>query len=692
MYRFSNDNVSWDGWVSAGVDTAMPWSWSFVFVNGSGHYQFYSIAQDHAANTQSTPGGADAWAGYENQVPSSVITVIPDYWISSSPLVITATVDDTGPSGLKNVTLYYRYRTTNTSSWGSNISFSVDTIPWDLTSWAFSFPEGAGHYQFYSIATDNATNIETASGGNGDATCGFNTGAPLSEVNEITPYWTSTIPLLIEATAEDFGPSGLKNVTLYYYNSPDNSTWAGPWRYGVDTDPWIDCSWDFLCPNQTGYYRFYSCASDNSSHVEDAALINDTGCGYDVQPPTCSISYNRTKDSFKAYDSLGIHASFTEPYSSVDESSVLIAISTMGNGSLANASMNMIDNTHWSYDWVIPSGSDEDGPFTIRIYANDMASNPLDPYPTMDTTKQIDNTPPVISNLSMSNVTTDSVLISWLTNENATSHIEYGLTPSYGSWFHGSAFVISHRCTLSGLSAATTYYYQVTSYDSAGNQDTSLNSSFTTSAQTSKRRDIVQKNVNTPPSNPIIDGPTTGRISQIYMYTVSAHDANNDTITYTFDWDDGSIDSSELIPTGIQCIKDHSWTKAGKYTIQVTASDTTTNSSSEMTVWIDAIPVDDVGYFLDDDSDGIFDVFHNNVTGLETVMEMRNGVYLIDVNGDQRWDYEYNATSGTLMSILQQRPITEETPFPLFLICCLIFVVVLLLLVIVYRRRFNKKQ
>ncbi len=179
---------------------------------------------------------------------------------------------------------------------------------------------------------------------------------------------------------------------------------------------------------------------------------------------------------------------------------------------------------------------------------------------------------------------------------------------------------------------------------------------------------------------------------RIYMYTVSSHDANNDTITYTFNWDDGSIDSSELIPTGIQCIKNHSWTKAGKYTIHVTASDRTTSSSSEMTIWIDAIPVDDVGYFLDDDSDGIFDVFHNNMTGLETVMEMRNGVYLIDMNGDQRWDYEYNTTSGTLMSILQQQPVSDETPFSSLLVCGLIIVVFLLLLMIVYRRRFNKKQ
>jgi hypothetical protein len=694
-YRFSSNNASWGGWMSAGVDIVSPWSWSFTFSNGSGYYQFYSIAKDNASNEESNPGSADTWAGFENQVPSSVINVVSEYWISSSPLVITATVGDTGPSGLKNVTLYYCYRATNASSWGSNISFGIDSDPWDSSSWIFSFPYGAGHYQFYSIATDNATNTETTPGGDGDITCGFTTGAPISLVNGITPYWTSTLPLMIDAIAEDVGVSGLKNVTLYYYNSEDNNTWMGPWQYGIDNDPWINCSWSFLFPNQTGYYRFYSCAADNSSHVEDAALLNDTECGYDIQSPTCNISYNRTAGSFKASDSLQIYADFIEPYSGIDESSVLIAISTMGNGSLSTVAMNMIDNTHWSYDWIIPSGSDEDGPFTVRIYANDTVSNNLDPYPTIDTSKQIDNTPPVISLLATDNISIDSVLISWSTNENATSYIEYGPTSSYGFWFNSSTYVTSHRCTLSGLSSGTTYYYHVISSDVAGNQNTSLNETFTTNTQTSKERHIVHISQNTAPSSPIIDGPTTGHSSQVYTFTVSSNDANNDTITYTFDWNDGTNESSGWLPNGMHCIRNHSWTKAGKFTIKVTASDNRTSSSSEKTIWIDSIAVDDIGFLKDNNSDGFFDLFHNDATGIETVTEMKNGNYLIDVNGDHQWDYEYNATTGILTSILQQLSLANETPFPLLLISGIVIVVFFaffILLVILYRRRFNKKQ
>jgi len=687
FYRFSTDNATWGGWTTAGVDIALPWNWSFSFSNGSGYYQFYSIANDNATNEESAPGSADRWCGYENQVPASSVTTISGYWKTSSPIVITGAGSDAGPSGLKNITLYYNFRATNASAWGGNTSFEVDTDPWVTCSWNFSFPSGPGHYQFYSIARDNATNTEVSPGGNGDTTCGFSTNAPISVINKITPYWTSATPLMIEATAEDVGPSGLKNVTLYYYNSSDNNTWNGPWRYGVDSDPWVNCSWSFLFSNQTGYYRFYSQAADNSSNVEDAPPINDTACGFDSQSPICSISYNQTDSSFKTSDSLKIYANFTEPYSGMNESSVLITISTLGNGSLPNTSMNMINNSHWYYNWTIPTGSDEDGLCTVRIYATDNVANNLLPYPTIDASKLIDNTPPVISNVSIDNVSSSSARISWITSENATSHVEYGPTHSFGSWLHYSAYVIIHPCTLSGLSSDTTYYYRVISFDSAGNQATSLSSTFTTLKETIISRHVVQISENIPPSSPIIDGPTTGHISQSYTFTVSSLDANNDSVDYTINWGDGIRESSGLMRPGRPFRINHSWLYAGKYTITVTASDNKTSASSEKTIWIDAVVVGDIGYLVDADSDGIFDAFHSNVTGRETATEKKQGIYLLDVDGDYQWEYEFNVTTGIVSLISQQPAVPEKPSFLLLWLGGLIFAIAIGIVILLYRRR-----
>ncbi len=119
---------------------------------------------------------------------------------------------------------------------------------------------------------------------------------PSSSVTAISPYWHNAgdNPLTLTSTdaQDDPGGDGLKNVSLYYYYSSDNSSWSGPWFFSVDSDPWVTCSWSFTFPNSSGYYRFYSRAADNASPVntEDPPVANDTSCGYDAVAPTSSIN------------------------------------------------------------------------------------------------------------------------------------------------------------------------------------------------------------------------------------------------------------------------------------------------------------------------------------------------------------------------------------------------------------------
>ena len=167
------------------------------------------------------------FATRDTNLPTSSVTTISLYWKTTAPLTITATASDTGWSGLKNVTLYYRYRATNASGWGGNVSFGVDTDPWVTCSWNFTFTNGSGHYQFYSIAKDNATNVESAPG-SADSRCGYDTLTPSSQVNSISPYNVTVSPFLINVTASD----DTKNVTIWFYYSSQNSSWWNPnWQY-----------------------------------------------------------------------------------------------------------------------------------------------------------------------------------------------------------------------------------------------------------------------------------------------------------------------------------------------------------------------------------------------------------------------------------------------------------------------------
>jgi len=173
--------------------------------------------------------------------------------------------------------------------------------------WTFSQASTKGQKYYWKVyCNDGSHNESTWYNFTTDDT------SPTSSVDAITSYWKKTSPTTITAIASDAG-SGLKNVTLYYYNSTDNSTWSGPWNFDVDSDPWVACSWSFTFDNGSGHYRFYSIAADNNSNVDDVPIANDTICGYDTNAPNSSVdtisSYINTTGSIEltatASDALG---------------------------------------------------------------------------------------------------------------------------------------------------------------------------------------------------------------------------------------------------------------------------------------------------------------------------------------------------------------------------------------------------
>jgi hypothetical protein len=93
-----------------------------------------------------------------------------------------------------------------------------------------------------------------------------------------------------------------------------------------------------------------------------------------------------------------------------------------------------------------------------------------------------DTTAPVITNLAVSEITYNSVVISWDTNEPATSQVQYGSTNQYGqeAQIPGIGLVEKHSVKLTGLSSDSTYHYRAKSMDAAGNTGYSIDRTFTT--------------------------------------------------------------------------------------------------------------------------------------------------------------------------------------------------------------------
>ena len=92
----------------------------------------------------------------------------------------------------------------------------------------------------------------------------------------------------------------------------------------------------------------------------------------------------------------------------------------------------------------------------------------------------LDAVPPVISQLQVVAITTTSATVTWVTNENADSRVDYGLTQAYGLSQSVAAFVTSHSIVLSGLTPNQEYNFRVTTKDVATNATISANGTFRT--------------------------------------------------------------------------------------------------------------------------------------------------------------------------------------------------------------------
>lgn len=78
--------------------------------------------------------------------------------------------------------------------------------------------------------------------------------------------------------------------------------------------------------------------------------------------------------------------------------------------------------------------------------------------------------PPEIDNVVISNVSDDTVTVTWETDEDADSLVNYGLQPDYGIVRIPVAERTSHTITLDSLEPGRVYYFRIVSADAEGNQ------------------------------------------------------------------------------------------------------------------------------------------------------------------------------------------------------------------------------
>jgi hypothetical protein len=116
------------------------------------------------------------------------------------------------------------------------------------------------------------------------------------------------------------------------------------------------------------------------------------------------------------------------------------------------------------------------GSYTFVAYANDTNNNVNS---TNVTFAVVDTVAPIITVVGYSASATGAT-ITWKTNELANSSVNYGLNVNTTSASGSSSLVLSHSISLTGLTASTFYYYNISSCDASGNCNISVQYNFTT--------------------------------------------------------------------------------------------------------------------------------------------------------------------------------------------------------------------
>ncbi len=487
----------------------------FVFSYDTGTGTFYGEWPPDGVDTYTDPSTyGDLIIAEDTEPPISSVDAVSPYWQTGSPLNITAAASDIGGS-VMSVELFYRFSADN-QTWGGWISAGADTAnPWE---WTFNFPEGEGHYEFKTNATDSSDNAEIDTGK--DASCGYDAEPPISCVDVISPYWQTTSPLTVTVNASD-AVSGLTAIELFYRYSIDNSTWAAWISAGLATEnPWM---WSFNFPDGEGYYEFYSIAADNATN-EEVGTGTDAICGYDCSPPSANAGFDISVDE--------------------DEIFELDGSGSTDNLGIANLSWDLGDGD-FCYGMNPSHSYHRSGTYIVTLNVRDKANN-----------ADVDILTVYVNNLAPNAYAGNDQIIdegeTAFFDGSGSSDTASDMSTLIYTWYFDDGEMLSGVTASHVFKDNGDYTVTLVVEDDNGYTDS----------------DTVHVTVNNVPPTADIGGPYSGEEGTQVNFSGSASDPGDDILTFKWDFDeDGEYDDGFGESPGWY------WDEDGVYTIALNVSD-----------------------------------------------------------------------------------------------------------------------
>ena len=347
-------------------------SFSYTAAGGDGAYSFYTVAADNAGNVEDAPGSPDATTVLDTTAPSSAASAPASS--ASASLTISYEASDGEGSGLAQVDLYAKG-----PGQGAYSKVASDSSPTATGSFSYTAAGGDGAYSFYTVAADNAGNVEDAPG-SPDATTVLDTTAPSSAAS--APASSASASLTISYEASDGEGSGLAQVDLYA-KGPGQGAYS---KVASDSSPTATGSFSYTAAGGDGAYSFYTVAADNAGNVEDAPGSPDATTVLDTTAPSSAASAPASSAS----------ASLTISYEASDgEGSGLAQVDLYakgpGQGAYSKVASDSSPTATGSFSYTAAGG---DGAYSFYTVAADNAGNVEDAPGSPDATTVLDTTAP----------------------------------------------------------------------------------------------------------------------------------------------------------------------------------------------------------------------------------------------------------------------------------------------------------
>jgi len=228
-------------------------------------------------------------------------------------------------------------------------------------------------------------------------------------------------------------------------------------------------------------YRYYVTGSSGTSHsVTINGLLSGTLYHYLVTSVSVSNSADTVQTGDNTFNTSGINGVVVIP---INSTAVQIVWSTDYNSSsvvnygITASYVSTATGDPGTFHFVIISGLSA---VTTYHYKLTSVSTAI-PGDTAQTSDRTFIARIVISDVSVNVLNSTAVQISWRTNYNGSTLVNYGTSTSYGSASSGASGTL-HTITLDGLVTARTYHYKITSVSTTSGYDssTTTDATFTT--------------------------------------------------------------------------------------------------------------------------------------------------------------------------------------------------------------------